>query len=208
MENNKDNTQNSQDEAGGEVKPMPEASGDLASGIPLSKSDTPSSEILFSEEDLKALQAKAAKADEHWDRLLRLSAEFDNFKKRAARDRQDAIRYANEGLLEKLIPTIDNFEMALAVTVTTDSTSVDSLKMGINMVYQQLKGVITDSGIETLEVATGAVFDPNWQEAVSQEDSESVPEGHVVRQLRKGYRLRERLLRPATVVVSKKPSSG
>lgn len=163
--------------------------------------------ILLTEEQIKELQAKAAKSDEHWDRLLRMSAEFENFKKRAARDRQDAIRYANESVLEKLIPALDNFEMALTAVQTADSSSVDALKTGINMVYQHLKSTLADVGLETLDASQG-VFDPNWQEAVSQQDSDSVPEGHVLQQLRKGYRLKDRLLRPAKVVVAKKPAVG
>ncbi len=149
------------------------------------------------------LIAQAGKAEEHWDRLLRMSAEFDNFKKRAARDRLDAIRYANESLLEKLIPALDNFEMALAASQGSEGTSNEAIKTGVNMVYQHLKSVMADAGLETLDASEGA-FDPNWQEAVSQVDSQDVPEGHVVQQLRKGFRLKDRLLRPAKVIVARK----
>ncbi len=158
---------------------------------------------LMTEADIMELIAQAGKAEEHWDRLLRMSAEFDNFKKRAARDRLDAIRYANESLLEKLIPALDNFEMALAASQGSEGTSNEAIKTGVNMVYQHLKSVMADAGLETLDASEGA-FDPNWQEAVSQVDSQDVPEGHVVQQLRKGFRLKDRLLRPAKVIVARK----
>ena len=153
---------------------------------------------------IEELKAKAAKADEHWDRLLRQAAEFDNFKKRAARDRQDAIKFANQGLLEKLIPVMDHFEMALAACQTAQDPALESFKTGMVMIQTQLKTALAESGLEEVE-AQGQPFDPNFHEAVSQLESTEVPEGHVVQQLRKGYRLKDRLLRPATVVVAKKP---
>lgn len=160
-------------------------------------------------EQLEELKARAAKADEHWDRLLRTTADFDNFKKRAAREKQDAIRFANEGLIEKLIPVLDSFDMAINATKAAQSNANDgiqSLQSGIAMVYQQLKSALAESGLEEID-AGGKQFDPNWHEAISQQESEEVPEGQVVQQLRKGYKLRDRLLRPATVVVARKPAA-
>jgi molecular chaperone GrpE len=155
-------------------------------------------------EQLEELKARAAKADEHWERLLRTSADFDNFKKRAAREKQDAIRYANESLIEKLLPVLDNLEMAVAAAQSGSSESAQSLQAGVAMTAQQLKKVLTDAGLEEVD-ATGQKFDPNWHEAVSQLETVEVPEGHVVQQMRKGYKLRDRLLRPASVVVAKRP---
>jgi molecular chaperone GrpE len=157
-------------------------------------------------EQLDELKARAAKADEHWDRLLRTTADFDNFKKRAAREKQEAIKFANEGLLQKLVPLLDNFEMALAASQQPRTEAVQSLQTGIQMVYQQLKNVLTESGLEEVE-ALGKPFDPNLHEAVSQKESAEAPEGQVLQQLRRGYKLRDRLLRPASVVVAKKPGS-
>ena len=156
-------------------------------------------------EQLDELKQRAAKAEEHWDRLLRTTADFDNYKKRAAREKQEAIKFANESLLEKLVPVLDTFDMALAATENGRHESVQSLQTGINMVYQQLKAALTEAGLEALD-ATGKAFDPNFHEAVSQQETSEIPEGHVVQQLRKGYKLRERLLRPATVVVAKHPA--
>jgi molecular chaperone GrpE len=158
-------------------------------------------------EELAALQARAAKADEHWQNLLRTTADFDNFKKRAARERQEALKFATEGLLEKLIPVLDNFEMALLAAQQGQATSAESLRTGVQMIHQQLRNVLADAGLTEVS-AQGQVFDPNVHEAVSQQESTTLPEGHVLQQLRKGYRLRDRLLRPATVVVAKAPSKG
>lgn len=156
-------------------------------------------------EELAELRAQAQKAAENWDKYVRLNADFDNFKKRAARERQEAIRYANEGLLEKLIPVLDNFEMAMQAAQSPQGGSADALKTGVNMIASQLKSALTDAGLEEID-ATGQVFNPNLHEAVSQQPSNDVPEGQVLQQLRRGYKLRERLIRPATVIVAKKAS--
>jgi molecular chaperone GrpE len=152
------------------------------------------------------LKARATKADEYWDRLLRTTADFDNFKKRAARERQDAIKFANESLMQRLITILDNFEMAQAASQARAADSLKSLQEGIAMIYQQLRNALTEAGLEELD-ASGKPFDPNFHEAVSQQESVEVPEGHVLQQLRKGYKLRERLLRPASVIVARTPAT-
>jgi len=158
-------------------------------------------------EQLQELQARAAKADENWERLLRTTADLENFKKRAAREKQDAIKFANESLIQKLIPILDNFDMALAaVQNSQNENSAASLQTGINMILQQFKTALSDAGLEEVD-ATGKPFDPNLHEAISQQESTELPEGHVLQQLRKGSKLRERLLRPASVVVSKPPAA-
>ena len=155
--------------------------------------------------EIEDLKTRAAKADENWDRLLRTTADFDNFKKRAAREKQDAIKFANESLLQKFIPILDNFDMAFAA-VQNEQGGQSSLRTGINMVLQQFKSALLEAGLEEVD-AVGKPFDPNLHEAVSEQETSEVPEGHVAQQLRKGYKYRERLLRPATVVVAKKPST-
>lgn len=157
-------------------------------------------------EQLAELQTRATKADEHWERLLRTTADFDNFKKRAAREKQDAIKYATESLLQKIIPVLDNFEMALLAAQNRSADDLKSVQDGVAMIHSQLKNTLTEAGLEEVD-ATGQPFDPNFHEAVSQQDSTEVAEGQVLQQLRKGYKLRERLLRPATVVVAKKPAA-
>ena len=155
-------------------------------------------------EQLAELKERAAKADENWERLLRTTADFDNYKKRAAREKQEAIKFANEGLIQKLVPVLDNFDMALAATQTAQPEAGQSLQAGVNMICQQLKSALAEAGLEEVDAA-GKAFDPKLHEAISQEETLAVPEGQVIRQLRKGYKLRERLLRPASVVVAKQP---
>jgi len=156
-------------------------------------------------EQLDELKQRAAKADENWDRLLRTTADFDNYKKRAAREKQDAIKFANENLLQKLIPVLDAFDMAVAATQNGQTEAVQSLQTGVNMVFQQLRTALLDAGLEEVD-AKGKTFDPNFHEAVSQQETTEAPEGQVVQQLRKGYKLRDRLLRPASVIVARHPA--
>jgi molecular chaperone GrpE len=153
-------------------------------------------------EDVNTLKEQIAKAK---DQLLRTAAEFDNFKKRVARERQEASRYANESLLRKLVPVLDSFDMALAATNKAPDKAIQSLQAGIVMIYQQLKSALADVGLQEID-ATGKPFDPAWHEAVSEQATAEAAEGHVVQQLRKGYKVHDRLLRPAGVVVARKPA--
>jgi molecular chaperone GrpE len=159
-----------------------------------------------SPEQLAELKERAGKADENWERLLRTTADFDNFKKRAAREKQEAIKFANEGLLQKLLPVLENLDMALAATQTARPKDGQSLQSGVNMISQQLKNVLAEAGLEELD-ALGKPFDPNLHEALMQKETPDVPEGQVIQQLRKGYKFRDRLLRPAGVVVAKQPAA-
>jgi len=156
-------------------------------------------------EQVEEWKSRAAKADEYWDRLLRTTADFDNFKKRAAREKQEAIKYASQSLMEKLVPILDSLDMAIAAAQAGSPESAQSLQAGIAMIYQQFKSALAEAGLEEID-ATHQPFDPNRHEAVSQTETSDVPEGQVVQQLRKGYKLRDRLVRPASVVVAKKPS--
>jgi molecular chaperone GrpE len=151
------------------------------------------------------LKAETEKARHYYDQWVRTMADLENYKKRAARERQEAIRFANENLIEKLIPILDNFDMAVAAT-SAPNASLQSVQAGISMIYQQLKNSLSEAGLEEID-ASNKPFDPNWHEAVSQQATDEVPEGQVVQQLRKGYKLRDRLIRPAGVVVAKKPSA-
>lgn len=156
-------------------------------------------------EPVDSLKAANAKAAENWDRLLRATADFENYKKRVAREKQEAVTYANVTLLQKLLPVLDNFEMALAAAGSAPDGAAQSLQAGVAMIASQLRGALAEAGLEEIEAA-GKPFDPNFHEAVAQHDSADVPEGHVLQQLRKGYKLRDRLLRPASVIVARKPS--
>ena len=146
----------------------------------------------------------AAEAEKFRDLALRTAADFDNFRKRAAREKEDSIRYANTSLLGDLLPLIDNFELGLEAAKS--APHAEAILQGLGMVARQFREFLASAGLE--EVPTeGAVFDANVMESVGHENSDTVPEGQVLRSTRRGYKLRDRLLRPASVFVSKGPAA-
>ena len=161
--------------------------------------------VALSPEQIEDLKSRAAKADENWDRLLRTTADFDNFKKRAAREKIEAAQYASFSLLQKLLPVLDNFEMALTAAQAAQGDKLTSLQSGVLMIQQQLKSALAETGLEEIDAA-GQPFDPALHEAISQQETTGVPDDHVAQQLRKGYKFKDRLLRAATVIVAKKTS--
>ena len=160
-------------------------------------SETKSGQTDDSQSQLTQLKAELGK---YKDVALRSVADLDNYRKRMAREKDDAIRYANASFLERLIPILDNFELGLQAAKAGGNQS--AVQDGLMMVFKQLQEFLASCGVETVD-ATGQHFDPNVHEAIAQEQSEQVAEGYVIRQLRKGYRLKDRLIRPANVVVSK-----
>jgi molecular chaperone GrpE len=142
----------------------------------------------------------AAEVEKFRDMALRSRAELDNYRKRVMREKEDAIRYANASLLESLLPIVDNFELGLGAA--KDAKDAAGIIQGLDMVRKQLEDFLKNHGVEAVD-AEGREFDPNLHEAVAHEPSEEVPEGKIIRQLRKGFKLKDRLIRPATVFVSK-----
>jgi molecular chaperone GrpE len=137
------------------------------------------------------------------DLALRSQADFENYKKRSAREKEEAIKYANSSLLEKLLAIVDNFELGLeAARAEGENSPVFS---GMSMVLKQLMDFLRENGLQPID-ATGQKFDPNLHEAIAHEPSDEFPEGVVVRQTRRGYRMKDRLLRPSSVVVSSGPA--
>ena len=134
-------------------------------------------------------------------------AETDNLRKRLAKEKQDAIRYANESLIEQLLPTMDSFDMAMMAVNSADETSIDSLKTGIEMVRTQLKRTLEVVGLTEID-ATGQDFDPTLHEAMSRKETDEAEEGAILEQIRKGYKLKDRLVRPASVVVATAPGEN
>jgi molecular chaperone GrpE len=141
-----------------------------------------------------------AELEKFRDLALRSSADLDNYRKRMSKEREEAIKFANSSFLERLIPILDNFEFGLEAARTASSPV--SILEGMKMVQKQIQDFLSSAGIEMID-ATGQHFDPQLHEAISQEESKQVPDGIVIRQLRRGYKLRDRLIRPANVVVSK-----
>jgi len=137
--------------------------------------------------------------DRFRDLALRTQADFENYKKRAARERDEGVKYANRTLLERLVPIVDNFELGLSAA--REESKHSPIYSGMSMVLKQLTDFLADNGLQPID-AVGKQFDPNLHEAIGHEPSDEVSEGRVIRQTRRGYRLKDRLLRPAAVVVS------
>ncbi|MBO5532971.1 MAG: nucleotide exchange factor GrpE [Fibrobacter sp.] len=133
------------------------------------------------------------------DRNLRLMAEFDNFRRRSAKEQLDIIETANGKLLEKLSEVQDNFERAFSSE--NKAKDLEAFEKGMQMIYNQFAKILSDAGLEQID-PTGAEFDPNMHEALMQQPSETIPEGHVVTVFQKGYKLKNKILKTAKVIVS------
>ncbi len=134
------------------------------------------------------------------DRLLRLAAEFENYKKRVARDRVEWIRAANEGLLLELLPVLDNLERALAAARKSDSTG--ALVEGVDLVLRLFQGVLERAGVKPMD-SVGQPFDPSLHQAVAVVEAPEVPDGTVLEEVQRGYWIHTRVLRPAMVKVAR-----
>jgi molecular chaperone GrpE len=178
------------------MKKIPVSEPEMEEKGPAAPQNNDASEAAQPEDDSDGLQADL---DRFRDLALRSQADFENYKKRAAREKEEAIKYANSSLLEKLIAIVDNFELGLeAARAEGEKSPVFS---GMSMVLKQLMDFLADSGLQPI-AAAGAKFDPNLHEAIAHEPSNQVPEGTVIRQTRRGYKMKDRLLRPSSVVVS------
>ena len=177
--------------------PAPEPNTDDISSTPEASTDAAAQTDLA-----KANEALTAQVAELKDRLLRGQADWENSRKRIMREKEDAVRYAGEAFLERLLPVLDNFEMGMQAAKT--ATDAKSIAQGLEMVLAQFQQVLKDSGVETID-AVGHPFDPHRHEALGHHESTDMPEGHVMTQLRKGYKLKDRLLRAASVFVAKPP---
>jgi molecular chaperone GrpE len=153
------------------------------------------------EDPMAGLQADL---DRFRDLALRSQADFENYKKRSAREKEEAIKYANSSLLERLVGIIDNFELGLAAA--KEQAADSPIYSGMVLVQKQLNDLLAENGLQPIE-AEGKTFDPNLHEAIAHERSDQIPEGIVLCQARRGYRFKDRLLRPSRVVVSSGPAN-
>jgi molecular chaperone GrpE len=138
------------------------------------------------------------------DRLLRLQADFDNYRKRMDREKKDWIAFASEKVILELLPVLDHFELGLADSAKSGAPA--ALTDGFQLVCNQFRAAIEKAGVQTIN-AEGQTFDPHQHEAITHMPSDTVPEGQVVAQTRRGYKLGDRLLRAAQVVVSSGPAA-
>ena len=156
-------------------------------------------------ENLKeALEAKEKEAKENYDRYLRTVAELDNYKKRAARDKADILKYGKEDLVKDILPFLDSLDRALT---HADSNDAQAFKSGIALIQDQLLGCLKKHGVERIESA-GVNFDPNFHEALMQMDSADHQNNQIVSEMEKGYLLNGRLIRPSRVCVCKKTTEN
>ena len=152
--------------------------------------------------DLKSkLEIKTGEAEESYDRLLRVSAEFENYKKRTAREMADFKKYANQSLLRELLPVIDNLDLAIKAAAEASDNTDACLLDGVELTRKEILKVFENFHVEPID-ALGKPFDPNFHEAVMREESDEHPENTVVNELQKGYLMHDRLLRPSMVVVA------
>lgn len=160
--------------------------------------ETENNDVELLRKDLEAGQKEAA---ELHDRLLRMQAETENYRKRLHREHAEAIRYANEGMISELLPVIDDFERA--IESADKNKEYESLAVGIKIIFNQLKNVLQKAGLTEIQCA-GQPFDPNHHQAVQVIESDDHEEDTVVQEMRKGYMLHGKVLRPSMVGVSKK----
>ena len=153
----------------------------------------------------EALEAKTREAEEHRDRYLRAAAEFDNARKRAAREREEYTRYANESLLRELLPVLDNFERALQAA--RGEPVAAAVTSGVELIQRELLRVLEKFGVTPFP-SVGQPFDPERHEAIARVSAQGRPEGTVVDETARGYLLNGRVLRPAMVTVASSPDAS
>ena len=159
-------------------------------------------EVEVAEDKLSArVNAAEKKAQENYDRLLRVSAEFDNYKKRTAREMQEVVKYANEKMAKELLTVVDNLERAIEAA-GTECPEDDALVKGIHLTLGEVLKILERHKVNPVK-ALGEPFDPTYHQAMMQEEVDDHPPNTVVREMQKGYVMHDRLLRPAMVVVSK-----
>lgn len=147
------------------------------------------------------LEKQQSLSEEYLGRLQRLQADFDNFRKRTVKEKEDLAQYANETLVLILLPVLDNFERALAVSDQT----VEDLRTGIEMIFKQFRDALCKAGVEGFD-SVGCEFDPSVHNAIMQGASPDHCDGQVCMEFERGYRLRDRVVRPAVVKVTKNES--
>jgi molecular chaperone GrpE len=159
---------------------------------------TPDINVL--EAELKVLRDELAKKDDNQDKLLRLQAEFDNFRKRSIKERQEFIKYANEGLIIELVGILDNFERS--IKAADQKQDFKLLHQGVDMMSKQLHKLLEEKGLKKIS-SMGEKFDPNKHEAMEAVVSDEAEEGQILDEFQPGYTLNERVIRPAMVKVAK-----
>lgn len=150
-------------------------------------------------------EALQQKLDAEKDRLLRLNAEFDNYKKRSSREMADFKKFANEMIFKDLLTVVDNLERA--IVSGEESTETNPILEGVKLTHKEILKIFQKFNVKTVE-AEGKPFDPSYHQAVTHQESDDHPDNTVVKELQKGYLLSDRLIRPSMVIVSKSESKN
>ncbi len=161
---------------------------------PVDEAEGADQEVEVTEED-----ARLAEIAELNNRLLRVQADYDNFRRRSREEKEAAAKYRSQNVIEALLPVIDNFERALLVKPETEEAK--SLLQGMEMVYRQFQDTLKSEGVEVIETV-GQPFDPHLHQAVMQVEEEGFESNQIVEELQKGYKLKDRVLRPSMVKVN------
>jgi len=158
--------------------------------------------VALKESEYLKLKEEADRAKEYWDKLLRLQADFDNTRKRLEREKQDFVKFANEGIILELLNVLDDLERTVELAQSQHQDLSNFLK-GVEMILAHLYEMLKEYGVKPIE-AQGKLFDPHYHEALMQVENKDLPEHTIVEELQKGYLLNDRVIRTAKVKVSKK----
>ena len=158
--------------------------------------------ITLKESEYLELKEEAEKAKEYWDKILRLQADFDNMRKRLEREKQDFIKFANEGIILELLNVLDDLERTVGLA-ESQHQDLSSFLKGVEMILAHLYEMLKEYGVKPIE-AEGKIFDPHLHEAMMQVENKEIPEHTVVEEMQKGYMLNDRVIRTSKVKVSKK----
>jgi len=158
--------------------------------------------VSLKESEYLKLKEESGKAQEYWDRLLRLQADFDNTRKRLEKEKQDFVKFANEGIILELLNILDDLERTVELAQSKHQ-DVSAFLKGVEMILAHLYEMLKEYGVKPIE-AQDKLFDPHYHEALMQVENQDLPEHTIVEELQKGYLLNERVIRTAKVKVSKK----
>ncbi len=183
---------------------IPEVSADSELNEPEAIEEIAEPEVLQVEDEIdklkEELKDEKAKSDELKDRMLRIQADFENYKKRTQREKEDIAEYTKSELLKKLLPVLDNFDLALSHSSTDNP---EAYKKGVELVSKQLRDVLDSEGLKEIE-AEGKEFNPNYHHGVAVDQNPDVEDQHVTEVFQKGYELNGKVIRPSMVKVNQK----
>jgi molecular chaperone GrpE len=200
--NDTEDKENKDKHRGGQEVPLPEEDRSEPERSEDEQVNESSHESYSEEELLEKLKAAEDTAKRNFDLYLRSQADMENLKRRLQKEKQELAKFSNESLIKELLPVVDSLEKAIALS--SAEHSLDSLREGVELTLRGLKSALEKAGLEEVE-AQGKCFDPNFHEAMCVEEDKGVDSGTVLQEFQKGYLLNDRLIRPALVVVSKRP---